>query len=27
MDQNKIWGAAGFNFGPIVIFSIHKWLT
>jgi hypothetical protein len=27
MDQNKIWGAAGNNFGPIVISGIHQWLT
>jgi len=26
MDQNKIWGAAGFSFGPIVISSINQWL-
>jgi len=25
MDQNKIWGAAGFKFGPIVISSIQHW--
>jgi hypothetical protein len=24
MEQNKILGAAGFNFGPIVICSIHN---
>jgi len=27
MDQNKIWGATGFNFGATVISSIHQWLT
>ena len=25
MDQNKICSAAGFNFGPIVISSIHQY--
>jgi hypothetical protein len=25
MDQNKIGCAAGFNFGPIVIYSIHQY--
>ena len=24
MDKNKIWGATGFNFEPIVIPSIHE---
>jgi hypothetical protein len=23
IDKNKIWGATGFEFGPIVISSIH----
>ena len=27
MDQNKIWDAAGVSFGPIVISSIHQWIT
>jgi len=27
MDQNKIWVAAGNNFGPIVISGIHQRLT
>jgi hypothetical protein len=24
MDQNRIWGATGVNFGPTVISSIHQ---
>ena len=27
MDQNKMQGTTGFNFGPIIIFSVHQWLT
>ena len=27
MDQNKIWGATGFNFEPTVISSTHQWHT